>query len=183
VFSFTINPRGQALQGPNLDLNSLDERVFIWKTTLNLFYQEHFPPRNFSVSEAGIKFHDRSHLLLQDYVGKTSEDFQLIYGESSSPSILEEILTYFCAQLVNSPGREISTLTTLSKVKENINFMRHIGYIDEDSFFLRQKEEIAEDIQEIFVSLSSSKDFLEFKQTLIQSSLDCPGWNVIGGGT
>lgn len=96
------------------------------------------------------------------------------------PSVYEEILTYFCAQLVNKPTEEPSTFTVLDKVKEDIQFMQYIGYVDENSFFIQQKEVVAQKIQEVFIAMSSSENFQSFRQTLIQASLDCQGWNVIG---
>lgn len=179
--STTNKPRGQSLDGEALDVSLLDERVAAWKQSLNLYHQENFPPVNFPINAMGEKFHDRSHILLQDFLQKTSEDFSSIYQEDSLPSVYEEILTYFCAQIVHKPGENVLDKITPIEMLDKIQFLRHIGYVLDGSVFLSQAETIAYDMSAYLKTLVTNPDFLLFSQTLQVSARDCPDWDQLPG--
>lgn len=181
MFSSTTNPRkGQSLDREALDVSLLDSRVDVWKNSLGLYHQANFPPKNFPVNKMGEKFHDRSHILVQDYLGKTSEDFRKVYEEDSNPSIYEEVLTYFCAKITHKPNENVSALTTVDSLKNDFKFLKHIGYIEPGSVFEVKEEEIAHTMSFFLKSVSSSEDFGLFHATLLVSSWGCPGWDEVG---
>ena len=179
-FSTTDKLKGQSLDGEALDASLLDSRVKTWKESLGLYHQTDFPPKNFPVNKMGERFHDRSHILIQDYLGKTSEDFRLVYNEDSNPSIYEEVLTYFCAKITHKPNDDVSTLTTIDSLRDDFGFLKHIGYVKPDSVFDLRKEEVARTMSSSLRSIVSSDDFNLFHQTLLTASKDCPGWDKLG---
>lgn len=180
VFSFTTDKtKGQSLDGGTLDVPLLDKRVKAWKTSLGLYHQENFPPENFPINQMGEKFHDRSHILAQDYWGKSSEDFQRIYKESSRPSIYEELLTFFCAQITHRPDGDFLSKVTPEGVAKKIDFLQYIGYVKEGSIFLTDKTKISSELSFVLTEATLSDDFPLFVQTLIFSSKDCPNWDKL----
>lgn len=180
-FSTTDKPRGQSLDGEALDVSLLDQRVATWKESLNLYHQDNFPPVNFPINAMGEKFHDRSHILLQDYAETCSTSFAQIYNESSLPSIYEEVLTYFCAQIVHKPGGNPLDYITPAAILDKIKFLRHIGYVPDGSVFLARTEMIALEISAYLQTLVADPDFAKFQETLQISAKDCPGWDRLDG--
>lgn len=180
-FSTTEKHKGQSLDGETLDVRLLDERVKTWKNTLGLYHQENFPPKNFPINKMGEKFHDRSHILLQDYLGKTSEDFRQVYDEKSLPSIYEEVLTFFCAQITHKPEECLRQKVTQTALIKNFDFLKHIGYITEDSVYETTKNQIAKEMSLFMDSMISSSDFSLFHKTLTFSAKDCPNWDKTTG--
>jgi hypothetical protein len=179
-FSTTDKPKGQSLDGEALDVSLLDSRVRVWKESLGLYHQTDFPPKNFPVNEMGEKFHDRSHILIQDYLGRTSEEFRLVYNEDSNPSIYEEVLTYFCAKITHKPEESLDKKITVDVLTDDFGFLKHIGYVKPDSVFETKKEEVAHDMSSFLKSVVSSEDFKLFHQTLLFATRDCPGWDELG---
>ena len=180
-FSTTDKHKGQSLDGDSLDTFLLDSRVHEWKTSLGLYHQENFPPKNFPINKMGEKFHDRSHVLIQDYLGKSSEDLGRVYDEVSSPSIFEETLTFFCAQVTHNPSEGPAKWVTKEAVVKDFLFLEHIGYVTEDSVYHRNQEVMAHSVSSYLQGLVSQPDFERFRFTLICSSKDCPGWDTVNG--
>lgn len=175
--STTENRKGQSLDGEALDVSLLDRRVSKWKESLGLYHQANFPPKNFPINKMGEKFHDRSHILTQDYWGKSSEEFRQIYEESSSPSIYEEILTFLCAQITHRPDEDYLLKITPESLSVKIEFLRYIGYLTDDSIFLTAKSKVTAELSSFLQDSVSSEDFPLFVKTLIFSSKDCPNWD------
>ena len=175
-FTTDIN-KGQSLDGEALDVSRLDERVRTWKESMGLYHQENFPPKNFPINTMGEKFHDRSHILVQDYLGKSSWDFCQIYNEESNPSIFEELLTFLCAQITHKPEGDYLSWVTPEKMREKIEFLRHIGYVSDESIFLTGGTKITEELSDFFTEFVTQSDFPLFVQTLFFSSADCPDWD------
>jgi hypothetical protein len=179
--STTDKPRGQSLDGEALDVSLLDSRVHEWKSSLNLYHQDNFPPKNFPINPMGEKFHDRSHILLQDFLQRTSEDFSRVYGESSLPSVYEEVLTYFCAQITHKPEEGTEDKVSPSALKDKIQFLKHIGYVPSGSVFETEIDRISFEMSVSLCSIASDSDLEAFKRTLIYSTRDCPGWDRLDG--
>lgn len=178
-----IFDRGQSLDGDSLDLTILDLRVSEWKTELGLFNQPEFPSRNIRITESGIRFHDRSHVLVQDFLGKSSQEMAAVYVEMSLPSIYEEILTYFCAKVTHHPEVDPVAKTGPPTVEEDIYLMRHLGYLVDSSVFIEKVSKLSREISEDLRAMALHRDFPLFRRTLMVATRDCPGWNdleVIG---
>ena len=171
--------KGQSLDGNNLDLNLLDRRVSEWKTELGLFDQPEFPPRNVKMSEGAIRFHDRSHILVQDYLGKSSYDLQETYGETSLPPVYEELLTFFFSKLVHHPESDPEKKTTLEVLRKDILLMKHLGYITDDSVFIEDMAYVSRELREFYLKTINKKDFALFKETLLASTRDCEDWEAL----
>lgn len=169
--------KGQALQGECLDLNLLDARVQSWKDECGLFHQENFPPPNINISEGGVKFHDRSHVLIQDYLGQTSKEFQNLFSETSLPSLYEEILTVFCARITHRHDEDASIKVSASQVSRDIDLLAFLGYLTKDSDYLREKQTRSGIISNLLSSMVEQSDFGTFRKTLMQATVDCPDWN------
>ncbi len=169
--------KGQALQGECLDLNLLDVRVQSWKDECGLFYQENFPPPNINITEDGVRFHDRTHVLIQDYLGQTSKEFQTFFAETSLPSIYEEILTVFCARVTHRFGEDASTKVSDVQVSRDIELLAFLGYLTKDSDFLREKPARSRVISNVLYSVVKQSDFGAFQKTLLQATIDCPAWS------
>ena len=180
-FSTTEKPKGQSLDGRDLDTSLLDSRVHTWKSALDLYSQENFPPKNFPINKMGEKFHDRSHILVQDYLGKTSEEFGEVYNETSSPSLFEELLTLFCAQVTHRPSSDPAKWVTLEEVKKDFEFLTHIGYITENSVYSQNQEAMAQSVSSFLQTIVLQPDFDSFRFTLLHSSKDCPDWDLVAG--
>ncbi len=169
--------KGQALHGENLDLTLLDARVQSWKDECGLFYQENFPPPNINISEDGVRFHDRTHILIQDYLGQTSKEFQNLFSETSLPSIYEEILTVFCARITHRQNEDASTRVSDSQVSRDIELLAFLGYLSKDSEYLTEKQTRSTAISNLLSSVVKQSDFGEFRKTLMKATTDCPTWN------
>ena len=171
--------KGQSLDGDLLDLALLDERVEEWKAELGLLDQPEFPPRNVTMSEGSIRFHDRSHILVQDFLGKSSYDLQGFCGESSLPPVYEELLTFFFSKVIHRPDEDPEKKTTLEVLREDILLMRHLGYITDDSVFIEDMPHVSRELRECYLKLLKREDFLLFKETLLASTRDCKDWEAL----
>jgi hypothetical protein len=173
-----VNSRkGQALHGESLDLILLDARVQSWKDECGLFYQENFPPPNINITEDGVRFHDRTHVLIQDYLGQTSKEFQNLFAETSLPSIYEEILTVFCARITHRHNEDTRTKVSPIQVSRDIELLAFLGYLSKDSEYLREKQTRSTVISNLLSSVVKQSDFGEFRKTLMKATTDCPTWN------
>lgn len=171
--------KGQAFDGVKLDLTLLDQRVEKWKVELGLLDQPEFPPRNVTMSDDAIRFHDRSHILVQDYLGKSSYDLQEFYGETSLPPVYEELLTFFFSKVVHHPNSDPEEKTTLEVLKDDIFLMRHLGYITDDSVFIKDIHHISQELQEFYRRVIKEENFAPFKETLLASTRDCKDWEAL----
>lgn len=169
----------QSLDGASLDLSLLDARVQEWKTECGLLFQDNFPPRTCEIKEGGLKFHDRSHILVQDFLQMSSWDLQEVFNETSIPPVFEEILTYFAAKVCYLLEREPSFFVTKSFASSDIDAMWGLEYIDENSVFIQQREESCKKITDFLTDMINKPHFEEFRFTLRQSTLDCEGWDFI----
>ena len=167
----------QALDGWDLDLVLLDERVEKWRVNLDLIHQNNFPPPKFSITENGIKFHDRSHLLVQDYLGRDSYSLQEEYQEESLPSIYEEALTVFAAQVNHYRNKSPQELCNEQNFRSILYLLHRIDYIPQGSFFLTDIHRIAGEIAEDVAALVAQKNFKTFLETLQAASQDTLNWD------
>jgi hypothetical protein len=167
----------QSLEGGNLDLTLLDERVEKWKISLDLTHQNNFPPPKFFISSAGVKFHDRSHLLVQDYLKRDSYSLREQYGEDGLPSIYEEALTVFAAQLTHYGGKAPEEFCLPHNFHVILNLLHQIDYIPEGSFFLTDINRVSEEMSNDATALVSKKSFETFRVTLKAASQDTPDWD------
>jgi hypothetical protein len=171
--------KGQSLEGDNLDLEQLDRRVEAWKIELGLIDQPEFPPRNVTMSEGAIRFHDRSHILVQDYLGKSSYDLREVYGETSLPPVYEELLTFFFSKVIHHPELNPEMKTTPDILRKDILLMRHLGYITNDSNFILNISTISTELSEFYRRIVTQGDFPLFRQTLLASTRDCENWETL----
>ena len=169
--------KGQALEGNNLNLAVLDERVKEWRLTLDLMHQGNFPPPKFSITEAGVRFHDRSHLLIQDYLQRDSYDLQGEYNEESLPSIFEEALTVFAAQVNHGRDKTPDEFATGQNFRGILMLLHQIYYIPEGSFFLTDIHRIGDEIAKYVQTFLSQPDFGLFRDTLAAACVDTLGWD------
>lgn len=172
-------PKGQSLDADCLDLELLDHRVLRWKTELGLLDQPEFPPRNIRITDDGVRFHDRSHILVQDYLGKTSQDFCKVYKENSLPSVYEELLTFFCAKIAHHPNDDPKNKTDPATVRDDIFLMKHLGYLSNDSILIKKISTISREIGRDFQQLIGKKDFQIFKATLLSATQGCEHWEEL----
>jgi len=170
---------GQAFEGDGLNIELLDERVFAWKVELGLIEQPEFPPKTVTMSEGSIRYHDRSHILVQDYLGKSSYDLQSYFEETSEPPVFEELLTYFFSKVAHRPQVDPMTYISLSVISEDIFLMRHLGYIDTNSIFITNLEEVSLRIVEYYRQIATREDFYTFIGTLVSSTRDCSEWSAL----
>ncbi len=175
----TVSPRSQAFEGLNLNLDLLDQRVESWKTEFGLFDQPEFPPKNVSMSEGSIRFHDRSHILVQDYLGKSSYELQTAFEETSVPPVFEELLTYFFSKVVHQFDVDPVEKTSSAILKMDIFLMRHLGYIGDNSIFLTNIDNVSQEIDTFYRYLIARTDFNLFKITLLASTFDCFNWDEL----
>jgi len=174
-----MGEKGQSLEGDNLDLKQLDQRVEAWKIELGLIDQPEFPPRNVTMSEGAIRFHDRSHILVQDYLGKSSYDLREVYGETSLPPVYEELLTFFFSKVIHHPELNPEIKTSSEVLKEDIVLMKHLGYINNKSIFIQNMSTISVELGESYKKFVAQKDFPLFRQTLLASTHDCKNWETL----
>lgn len=174
-----ITAKGQSLDGNRLDLALLDRRVEAWKTELGLHDQPEFPPRNVTMSEGAIRFHDRSHILVQDYLQKSSYELREQYEETSLPPVYEELLTYFFSKVIHNPELDPKEKTTPEVLKSDFLLMQHLGYIDSDSVFVKNIQNISAEIGRFYREVIEWDDFHSFKSTLMASTRDCKDWEQL----
>jgi hypothetical protein len=169
----------QSLDGANLDLALLDHRVELWKQSCGLVFQDNFPPRTCEISDGGLKFHDRTHILIQDFLGLDSWDLQQVFNETSIPSVFEEILTFFGAKILHSLDDDAQKFVSIDMAKSDIQAMKHLEYIDDDSILITQRVESATKIKNFLADVISKPGFEVFRKTLKQSTVDCVNWNSL----
>jgi hypothetical protein len=169
----------QSLDGANLDLALLDHRVELWKQSCGLVFQDNFPPRTCEISDGGLKFHDRSHILIQDFLEVDSWDLQRVFNETSIPSVFEEILTFFSAKIILSLDDDANKFVSVDTAKSDIQAMRHLEYIDDDSILIVQVVASATKVKNFLEDVVSKPGFEIFRTTLKQSTVDCEHWNSL----
>jgi len=169
----------QSLDGANLDLALLDHRVELWKQSCGLVFQDNFPPRTCEITDGGLKFHDRSHILIQDFLEVDSWDLQKVFNETSIPSVCEEILTFFSAKILYSLDNDAQKFVSIDMAKSDIQAMKHLEYIDDSSIFLTRPVESAIKIRDFLADVTSKIGFEVFRTTLNQSTVDCINWNSL----
>jgi len=167
----------QATQGEHLDLALLDSRVESWKEHLDLLNE--VPPVNFKIEENGIKFHDRSHILVQDYLGLDSVTLAKRFNEPGLPSIYEEILSVFCAQLTHEPTVDAESFCLPGVVNHTIRLLHRIGYIEAGTFFLTSIDRISTEVSETLLEIIVRSDFETFRTTLVTAASDCENWDNV----
>lgn len=170
---------GQAFEGSSLDKTRLDQRVEKWKVELGLIEQPEFPPKTTKMSEGSIRYHDRSHILVQDYLGRTSYELQAFFQETSNPPVFEELLTYFFSKVTHRPSTDPVTFTSPPILCGDIFLMRHLGYIDNSSIFIQEMPRVSVEIDSIYRGLIGRSDFSKFIDTLIASTADCEDWDEL----
>ncbi len=169
--------KGQALDKNDLNLEILDRRVDEWRINLDLLHQGNFPPPKFSISEAGVRFHDRSHILVQDYLQRDSWQLQEEYDEDSLPSIYEEALTVFAAQINHYRDRSADEFATGENFRGILMLLHQIDYIPDRSIFLTDIHRIGDEIAKDVQNLLRNTDFTDFRETLTMASRDTLGWD------
>ena len=144
---------------------------------MDLIHQGNFPPPKFSITESGIRFHDRSHILIQDYLQQDSWELQEKYDEDSLPSIYEEALTVFAAQVNHYRDRSAPEFATGENFRGILMLLHQIDYIAEGSVFLTDIHRIGDEIASDVASLVARESFETFSQTLEAASKDTTGWD------
>lgn len=171
--------KGQSLDGDNLDLSLLDQRVEAWKKELGLINQPEFPPSNVTMSEGSIRFHDRSHILVQDYLEQSSYDLRKQFGETSLPPVFEELLTFFFSKVIHHPDLDPKVKTTEEVIREDIYLMRHLGYITNESILIQDISRVSVELGALYRAIVDKNDFHLFKETLFASTRDCKDWETL----
>jgi ABC-type oligopeptide transport system ATPase subunit len=108
----------------DVDVHALDLREL--RRSVGIVFQDNFPPRTCEISDGGLKFHDRSHILTQDFLGLNSWDLQRVFNETSIPSVFEEILTFFSAKILYSLDDDAQKFVSVDVAKSDIQAMKHL---------------------------------------------------------
>jgi hypothetical protein len=148
---------GQSLDGKSLDVERLRGRIRDWRAENNL------KTDNIATS---IDRHDASHVLIKDYLGKSSEQIARLVGLSGKgPSILEEILADVMDSYPSSGKVERSDL--LSKIKRSIKYTVGQDYdIAYEGGGTHLSPRTLSTIAKYFMAMSERSDFGKFIETL-----------------
>lgn len=153
--------RGQSLDGEKVDFKKLDKRVNKWRKSLGLYSPDDVPPG-----------HDESHVLLRDYMGKSSQQIaKLLGGAGKGPSVLEEIFVDIAERLSLFKDRDgrsnfISSDKLREEVARSIGLSNKLGFISENSPLIRSQDRSVNSILRVIKTMSAQSDFDQFMQTL-----------------
>lgn len=153
--------KGQSLDGENINFKELDKRVNKWRKALGLYSPDDIPPG-----------HDESHMLLRDYMGKSSQQIaKLLGGKGKGPSVLEEIFVDVVERMARFKGSDKrSEFLSSEKLREEI--IRSIGVSDKLGFVpssspLRQNQDrVVNSIIRVMRTMGQRDDFDKFMETL-----------------
>lgn len=157
--------RGQSLEGEALDTERLKDRVREWRRKMNLtdikldLYMDH---------------HDATHVLVRDYIGKSSEKIAGLLGlKGKGPSVLEEMFVDVLDSRLSSTGRQkvrFSAKTEMEvglEVYKSLEISRGLGFADSDRIH-RNRRRISNNVVRYFKVMSERPDFDQFINTLYQ---------------
>lgn len=158
-----IRAGGQSLQGNNLDYEELDRRTSEWLKSLGLD------------PDFAAPGHDETHVLVRDYMGKTSEQIaRLLGGKGKGPSILEEIFVEVIEDLTRKP-RDLRYLFfkssgektgLVSSIEGSISVSAAMGFISKEDPIYKNQERTINSIRRLFLKMSEREDFDTFLDTV-----------------
>lgn len=155
---------GQSLEGSNLDTALLKERVREWRKDLKL------------PDVPGIDAHDSAHILVRDYLGKTSEQISRFLGlKGRGPSVLEEILVgVFESEIIAyRNGRVKFDKSNEARLRDVIDrfilISKNMGFVPPKHTLSRNKDRITNTLVKYFNAVSNRPDFDQFLDTLDQA--------------
>lgn len=154
--------RGQSLDGKAIDIEKLRSRIYDWRRANGLY------TTNIGTS---LDRHDASHVLIKDYLGKSSEQIAKLIGLSGKgPSVLEEILADTMDNYPSSGRPSKSWLTNMIYQSIKITAgtdLRESGSSLESLGALRTNPDRAvSTIVKYFTAMSNRPDFDKFIETL-----------------
>lgn len=152
---------GQSLEGKDLDVKRLVDRVKAWQ-------DEHGLRKEFTGG------HDETHILYRDYMGKSSEQIAALMGfKGKGPSLTEENFVTSLEQLVKLPKDKRAAYLRSDEFLQGLYFQ--LSYAinlfgadilkEEPSFLFRQERVINSTIR-ILERMLQRPDFDKFMETI-----------------
>ena len=153
--------RGQSLDGENINFKELDKRVNKWRKSLGLYSPDDIPPG-----------HDESHVLLRDYMGKSSQQIaKLLGGSGKGPSVLEEIFVDVVERMARFKGKDkrsefLSSDKLREEVIRSIGISDKLGFIPGGSPLKMSQDRAVNSIMRVMRTMGQMEDFDKFMETL-----------------
>lgn len=154
--------RGQSLDGTRVDVKKLLKRVDAWQKEHNLN------------SDSVAIFHDCVHILLRDYLGKSSSQISRLLGDiSKSTSVAEEVFADSFSNLASgkqspwtSKSKFLASETIRKEIKSSLRLSADLGYLGPDSYTSRNMDRVVDRFEKMFQVMAKRRDFESFLVTL-----------------
>lgn len=156
VASASRRATGQSLEGADLDYPKLKDRARQWAKENGLGDPDDVQPG-----------HDETHILVQDYLGKTSKALGKLLGEKSEggPTNFEEVLVEAFETLSRIPGIDKKTFFQKT-TKESFDLSRSLGVLPKDHMYVREPEKAISACTKYLEAISRRPDFNRFLSTV-----------------
>lgn len=160
--------KGQSLEGEALNTERLKERVREWRRKMKL--------KDVNI-DLYIDHHDATHILVRDYLGKSSEKIAgLLRLKGKGPSVLEEAFVDVLDSRLSPTGRQKIRFNSKTDLAVGLEFYktleisRSLGFADSDDSdrIFRNRGRISKTLTRLFKVMSERPDFDQFIETLYQ---------------
>jgi hypothetical protein len=153
---------GQSLEGKDLDVKRLVDRVGKWQ-------DEHGLRKEFTDG------HDETHLLYRDYLGKSSEQIAALMGfKGKGPSMTEEMFVTSIEELAKLPKEQRSGFLRSDQFLQGLYFQLSFAInlfgadiLKEEPSFLYRQERVINSTIRILERMIQRPDFDKFAETVM----------------
>lgn len=156
-----VKDRGQSVDGENINFKELDKRVNKWRKSLGLYSPDDIPPG-----------HDESHVLLRDYMGKSSQQIaKLLGGSGKGPSVLEEIFVDVVERMARFKSKDkrsefLSSDKLREEIVRSIGISDALGFVPGSSPLKRSQDRTVNSVIRVMRAMGQREDFDKFMETL-----------------
>lgn len=148
--------RGQSLEGSDLDYPKLKDRARQWAKENGLGDPDDVLPG-----------HDETHILVRDYLGKTSQALGALMGERSKggPTNFEEVLVEAFENLSRKPNQDTAELFPRS-IQETFSLSKNLGVLPENHLYNRDPQRATAVSVRYLKAITERPDFNQFLLTV-----------------
>lgn len=148
--------RGQSLEGADLDYPKLKDRARRWAKENGLGDPDDVLPG-----------HDETHVLVRDYLGKTSQALGSLMGEKSKggPTNFEEVLVEAFENLSRNPKADTGKLFPES-IRETFSLSKNLGVLPDNHLYNRDPQRATSVSVRYLEEITKRPDFAQFLLTV-----------------
>lgn len=155
---------GQSVDRDSIDKEKLRNRISQWRKENGL-------------SDDASMQHDATHVLLRDYLGKSSEQIAgLLGGTGKGPSVVEEIMADVFSNMSRYSRRELKDYidgtqiyinpTLKNDIERSIRLSENLGFVKPEDSISVNRDRVVRGMERLFKKVSERGDFEDFLYTV-----------------